>query len=214
MEPARVASTDSVAPSAPATPTGDFDPIQLLRSVESGDVQITLPATSGEYGKGIEAFTVRPGTTLTITVKVRDGRLVPGITKIAIEPKLDNMLWIETKSFELTPDGKIVARLDGLAGLYDPEMTASMLKVERLPLDMPGLYDLVTKQAKVMAAQAAEFSAGKNGAELIDTSKIRMKLSNCVLAPGVLTLPDPSINVVVGGTPPSPCTCANWAPRE
>lgn len=200
-QPAATASVDAaIAPQ----PKGDFDPIQLLRSIESGDVAITLPANAGDYGKGMNGFTVRPGTTITIHAKVRDGALVPGITRIEFEPKLDNFAWIETTAFELTADGQILARLDGFPDMTITNDILALNKMQpplkRLPLDMPSLYDTIQKGSKIMAEQAKEFTSGAG--PLFDPDRIDMRLTNCVLAPGPLSLPDPSIKAVVGGTPP------------
>ncbi|MCC6810555.1 MAG: hypothetical protein IT381_24205 [Deltaproteobacteria bacterium] len=214
--PARPKTADkpsAVAP--PAEVSKDFDPIKLLRSVESGDVEMTLPGNPGTYGSGTDSFTVQEGTKVVIRAKVRDGRLVPGLTEVkfiaaedptnTIPRPLDNVLWITTTKFELTADGQLIARVNGWS---DQVITNSLLALDKmkpprksLPLDMEGLYDTITTGAAIMAEQAKKFTAGKTGPPF-DVDAYRLKLTNCVIAPGPFPLPDPSIKVNIGGKRP------------
>ncbi len=167
-------------------------PMDILRHVETGDIEITVPAVPGSYGRGANAFKVRPQTLVTLRARVENGRLVPGKTRASFSPPLDNKLWVETEAFTLTRDGKIRARL---RGWRDKDRTQALLGVDRIPLDLRALYELCKARGAKMAQSARAFTGDKSP---LATEAFALKLRRVTLAPGALPLGDPQAAIVLG----------------
>lgn len=163
--------------------------------VQSGEITMRMPCNPGDYGSGMSAFSIprpRPGEEapyVTLRCTVRDGRIVPGRTHVDFHPPLDNILWIETTGFSLNERGEISA---DLRGFWDQAMTRNLLGVDRIPLELNALYDLIQTHSRTMAASAAQFVGT---GEPFATGDYQLHIENAVLSRSSLPLPDPSVSL-------------------
>ncbi len=205
----RVVSTPGRAPAtvSPTSPTVAIDPAHaerlshpagVLRMITEGDVRIRIPLRPGHYGSGMTAFDIHrprrgePWPEVVVYARVQNGRLVPGNTRSEFHPALDNKLWIETPSIELTPEGHLRANLDGWP---DRDLQELLLGVDAVPLEMTALYDLIRQRSREMASTASAFLGRRNP---FDTDRYDLLIENAVLSPGTIPTGDPNTQITLG----------------
>jgi hypothetical protein len=153
----------------------EMHPTQILKAIESGEMEVTVPGIPGTYGHGITKFEVEENTTMTLKVKVEGGRIIPEMSKLVFEPKLDNVLWIRTAgaTVEQTRPGYAKIELD-LALFPDINLTKRLFDMRELPTAMKELIDLAPKLAAKVAENTSEGDIGTP----FDGAKFELDIKN------------------------------------
>jgi hypothetical protein len=200
--------TASVSPSAPASADDDYNPLEILRSVDDGDIALELDGSQGHYGAGIASFDIREGTKFLVHATVRNGMLVPGTVKAEFNPPLHigTVLNINALDGRLTPEGHLIFDLShfavidaitGLVGVHFNDLTKAFTGLDALPMQLAsngngpdGLYEVLLKHLGQMEKTAESFLGGKSPAVLtcLHVHNARMRAGALQLPPGMPTL--------------------------
>ncbi|MCC6807245.1 MAG: hypothetical protein IT381_07465 [Deltaproteobacteria bacterium] len=187
-----------VVPPPAAAPTS-VNPLEILRYVRSGTITMRMPMNPGDYGEGIDAFTIvdsTPPPYVELICRVEGGRIVPAVgeeNQLTFHPPLENFAWITTPGFHLGEDGRIIADLAGW--FEDKDMTRSLLGIDAVPLNLTELYTLIEARANAMGEAASSFVGG---GDPFDTSGYSLRVDDAILSRGRLPVPDPAIELRIG----------------
>ncbi len=111
----------------------------LVGALGDGKANLSIPLKPGRYEMKGVGFTVRPGTTVTMQVEVKNGELVPARgnkgTQLSINPSLDLPLWVEGNGAKLVGDAAQQKLQLELGGFFDLKFKSTRLSELAQSLD-------------------------------------------------------------------------------
>jgi hypothetical protein len=134
--PPSTITTPAAAPAAPvaAAAARAASPLDALKLVRSGDVELVIPVRPGAFDLGVAA-TARPDTVVRISAHVKDGVVDFTKTSLKFTPPLEvGPLSNDLSEVRLTKDGDVVV---DLSWLPDPRLES------RLPSRFADLVDVL-----------------------------------------------------------------------
>jgi hypothetical protein len=130
-------------------------PSDVLRQVQSADINVRLPIKAGESLSGplgIKMAKVLENTTVSLQLKAQDGNLDLKNAKVTFDPPLDGPLWTEVPKLSVQ-NGKVTVQINGF-----PDINVG----PKLPSDMNGLANALEE-----LTASRSVTAGVLGADLI-----------------------------------------------
>lgn len=107
---------DSVAP----------NPVDVLRTIKNGDVNIQIPVQPQELGPG-GLVKIKKGTVVTLTGTAKNGKLDRDSVKLTFTPPIDGPLWLDIRGAKLDDEGRVQIDIKGFPDLkLGPKLPESM----------------------------------------------------------------------------------------
>lgn len=170
-------SAAEIAGSGAVARPGSYDPMEAAKRVQNGKLELTLPV-EGRVGSGyLSSADFARGTTMKLTLTVKDGKVVPSETKAAFSKPGDAAGWVTARGVYL--DGNTM-RLD-LGGMKDFAVPG----MSDLPLDVEGFVSRLQAMPR----------GGGGGAQAFKVDQANLQIDGATFKPGRMQVPGGFIDV-------------------
>ncbi|MBL8954210.1 MAG: hypothetical protein JNK82_25760 [Myxococcaceae bacterium] len=157
-----------------------FDPMEAAKRVQNGKLKLTIPVEGRLGGGYLSSADFAKGTTMELTLTVKDGKVVPAETRATFSKPGDAALWVTAKGAYLDQNNTL--RLD-LGGMKD----FSVSGLENMPTDVEGFMGRLQAMNKG--------NGGSGGMSALKLERAAIQVDGATFKPGKLAVPGGHIDV-------------------
>lgn len=192
----------SAAALAGVTPPPPGSPVEALRLLREGQLQLSVPMSGTVHALGMDVLKLPPGARMDLSLAIKDGKLVAGDSKVSLVGGI-KAVGVEVVGAHMDEQHRVHADLKVAGKLISVPVPG--LKV---PGDMDALTALATKGAGPAPAKGSS-SMAATAASFFDLSHAQLDVSNATFAKGRIAVPGGAVDLAPGaklsfhGTPMS-----------
>ncbi len=157
---AKTNAATGLAPIAPR-PASPVNPLDAVKLVKNGDLKLSVPIKEGTLPLPGGLVKAKPGTVMTFTGKVKDGKIDHKTLKMSFNPPLDGPLWTDIKGAVI--DGGRM-RMD-IGGLPDPKFGPKLpTKLTDFVAELQGVANDKKVEVQLFGISLGKFGPGNSPA--------------------------------------------------
>lgn len=161
----------------------DFNPLDVARQVKNGTVQVSIPV-EGRVGEGwLTSATFPKGTTLDVTLQVKDGNIVRDQTRATFSHTGDGPAWVTVRGAYFDKEGTMRLDLGGMKDFAVPGF-------EKMPAGVDGFVN------RLQTGQSS--SGGSAGLNAFQLGGARVDVKDAQFRAGRIALPGGHVDLAEG----------------